>query len=187
MSARNISESICSHADGFSICVKSPYTAVPDSDMDDATQTELFQEICQNHSDMAVLCDIIPELDVRILYGIDRKFLADITGNCPGVTMQCHITEMISDLCKTDSDVIALVRNDSDTDIIVLKERKLQLLKQTQADSFELLYIVTKLWKELGFNRMTSKARIRLQGFQNNISFQDSLTQIAGKDRICVL
>ena len=194
MSASANTKSICNHADGFSfvdndgykyISVKGLCTAIPGTGVGREASDIFFSTTYPDNGGMAILSDTISELNVRILYGIDCKVLESIREQYPDIPIRCNVTDIIMDIRQSDKDAIAAVPNGENADIIAVQDGRLMLLKQVPADTYRLLYNITKIWKEFGFN--TGKARIRLYGLQENTGLVSGLVQMTGEDTLCVL
>lgn len=194
MSASTNRESICSPADGFSfvckdghryISIEGPCTAIPDTDIGQEASDIFFRTIYPDNDGMTILSDTIPELNVRILYGIDSRLLESIRTQYPDIPLRCHINDTVTDISHSDTDILAVVPGNGNAYMIALRDGRLLLFKQVSADTYKLLYNITKIWKELGF--VTEKAKIRLYGLQDNRNLITGLKQMIGENTLCVL
>ena len=185
MSTCRLIESIYSNVGGF-YYIKGPCTAIPeDSDIDEGSIISLFNDVYPDKTDIAVMSDTIHELNIRILYSIDKTTLADITRNHPSASLQYHLTDMIREIYRSGKDTIAVVNSGDFADIVVIKDGKLLSLNQKSTDTYELMYTIAKIWSDFGFKK--GHGTIRLNGFKETNSFKDNLTQMTGEYTVCVL
>ena len=183
-------ESIRSNADGFSFInpdsngsdyavVCGPITAVPTSLFPDISEDEahrLFRIVYPKLAAYTVYTDVIPELDVTILTGINEP---------TELPVKSHMYKILSEMSHCRRGVLAAVSRSGMLDIAAVRNSRLLLLNTVRnEDSYTNLYYIVKTWKELGFKSGIDD--IKLFGADlGNQAFIDRLRLMTGVIALC--